>query len=58
MARIRFLGDSETCTWLGVTFVKGEWVEQHNLSTDEIARVAAHPHFEAEGSPAKSKTKV
>ena len=46
MARIRFVGDSETCAWLGVTFVNGKWVEDHNLDAEQLARVADHPHFE------------
>lgn len=54
--RIRFIGDSETCAWLGANFVRNEWVD-HSLDPDQLARVVEHPHFELEGAakPAKPK---
>ncbi len=57
MARIRFVGDSATCAWLGVKFQHGEWIAEHGLGPDELARVAAHRDFEieVEGAPAKTK---
>ncbi|MDB5483047.1 MAG: hypothetical protein JWO83_4100 [Caulobacteraceae bacterium] len=57
MARIRFIGDSDTCAWLGVGFLRGEWVADHNLSEAQLARVIEHPHFEVEAAqkPAKRK---
>jgi hypothetical protein len=45
--RIRFVGDSETCAWLGVNFKRGEWAD-HQLDADQLARVAEHPHFDLE----------
>ena len=55
MARIRFVGDSATCAWLGVKFQQGEWIAEHGLGPDALARVVGHPHFEVEGAPAKTK---
>jgi hypothetical protein len=49
MAKIRFIGDSVTCAWLGVSFTHGEWVIDHDLDDEQLARVALHPHFELEG---------
>ena len=53
--RIRFIGDSPTCAWLGVSFVKGEWTD-HRLDAEQLARVEAHPHFEID-SPDKTPAK-
>lgn len=52
MARIRFVGDSATCAWLGVTFQHGEWIAEHGLDADQLARLRRHPHFEV-ASPAQ-----
>jgi hypothetical protein len=49
MTKIRFIGDSETCGWLGVTFERDKWIDNHGLAPDDLDRVAAHPHFEVEG---------
>lgn len=48
MARIRFVGDSPTCAWLGVKFQHGEWLAEHGLDSDQLARLRRHPHFEVE----------
>ncbi|HLZ84881.1 MAG TPA: hypothetical protein VKQ54_15060 [Caulobacteraceae bacterium] len=48
MARIRFVGDSATCAWLGVKFRHGEWVAEHGLGADQLARLRRHPHFEVD----------
>lgn len=53
MARVRFLGDSVTCSWLGVDFVRGEWVEKPALDAGQLARMDAHPHFEVSQTPAE-----
>jgi len=51
MSRIRFVGDSPTCAWLGVNFMRGEWITHHALDAEQLSRLADHPHFEvARGS--------
>jgi len=57
MARVRFVGDSASCAWLGVKFQRGEWVAEHGLGPDQLARIAGHPHFEVDAGPATPKTK-
>jgi hypothetical protein len=58
MPRIRFVGDSETCAWLGVNFERDEWVADHGLGPEEIERVTGHPHFEVESTPKPGKPKA
>lgn len=61
MSRIRFVGDSPTCSWLGVHFARGEWITHHGLDAQQLGRVADHPHFEvsrasADPRPPKRRT--
>jgi hypothetical protein len=58
MQRIRFVGDSATCAWLGVTFERDKWVPDHGLAPDDLDRVAKHPHFEVEGVAKTPKSKA
>lgn len=57
MTRVRFVGDSDTCVWLGVSFVRDQWVE-HRLDAHQLVRVAEHPHFEIEAAPKPPKRKA
>lgn len=51
MARIRFVGNSQTCVWLGVTFQREQWIAGHGLNAGQLARLQRHPHFEVDGLP-------
>jgi hypothetical protein len=46
MARVRFIGDSPTCVWLGIRFTRSHWVESRDVDPADLERLKAHPHFE------------
>jgi len=50
MARIRFIGDSPGCAWLGVSFTNGQWIDDHGLDAADLARVKANATFEVDES--------
>jgi len=51
-ARIRFIAAGETCEVFGATFAKDVWTEDHGLSDEDVARLAANPTFEVEEAAA------
>ena len=54
MAKVRFIGDGETCEVFGHTFYRFKWTGKHTLAPDELERLAGNPTFEVDGGDAEA----
>jgi len=48
MARVRYIGEGETCEVFGQVFHRFQWKGVDHLAADEMDRLAHNPQFEAD----------
>ena len=54
MARVRFIGEGDTCEVFGAGFRRKRWTASHGLTDEQVALLADNPTFEVEAADSGS----